>query len=112
MIALRQQAISIINDIPDENMAYFLQLMIAAQNLVKSKKEETCHDKIFACLDELATNKKILTEENSKTCHNRATQTSAIIDRLNEMFKYDQGWTSEDDMVNEFNSERQGHRRI
>ena len=39
MIALRQQAISIINDIPDENMAYFLQIMIAAQNLVKSKKE-------------------------------------------------------------------------
>ena len=106
MTSLKRQAFSIIENVPDESMEFFLQIMIGAQNLIVARRDREEKQDMTNELDALFAKEPPLTNEQRKKGQILMDRSSRAFEVLNELFKDNKGWDSEEAMIEELSRER------
>ena len=106
-MTLRQEAIALVDTIPEEYLEKFLEVVKDfKKSFSMQSREEARKKKIFARLDELFAKETPMTEEEKKRGQERAAQFEAAANRIHNLIKDDIPWASEEEMIEELARDR------
>ena len=100
-MTLRQEAIAIVDTIPEEYLEKFLEVVKDFKNFSVQSREEARKKKIFARLDEILAKEKPLSEEQKRINRENNAKLLAFIESAREIIGDDIPWASEEEMIEE-----------
>ena len=105
MTALQQEAISIIQAMPEAELIDFMPALRERRAKIESEEERKKRE-LFKELDELFDKEPPLTEEQRKRGKEKAEQFAKCVQEIRDLIGDDIPWSSEEEMIEELARDR------